>query len=39
VHGNIIRLNQPDLFWDGSGTGNLFQGNVCRTSSPAALCR
>jgi nitrous oxidase accessory protein NosD len=39
VHGNTILHNQPDLFWDGSGTGNAFQGNVCQTSSPAGLCR
>ena len=39
VHGNRIVHNQPDLFWDGSGTGNAFQGNRCQTSSPPGLCR
>src|SRR5262249_7447732 len=38
VKGNAILHNQPDLLWDGSGTGNVFQGNVCQTSSPAGLC-
>ena len=38
VHGNTILNNEPDLFWDGSGTGNAFQGNRCQTSSQAGLC-
>ena len=38
VHGNTILHNQPDLFWDGTGTGNAFQGNLCQTSSPVGLC-
>jgi hypothetical protein len=38
VQSNILWRNQPDLFWDGSGSGNVFRGNVCRTSDPAGLC-
>jgi nitrous oxidase accessory protein NosD len=38
VHGNVILHNQPDLFWDGTGTGNDFKGNVCQTSTPPGLC-
>jgi hypothetical protein len=35
---NVVLGNQPDLFWDGSGTGNVFARNVCRTSTPDGLC-
>ena len=38
VHGNAILHNQPDLFWDGTGTGNAFQGNRCESSVPDGLC-
>jgi nitrous oxidase accessory protein NosD len=38
VNGNTILGNQPDLLWDGSGTGNAFQGNRCDTSAPPGLC-
>ena len=38
VQGNVLLRNQPDLFWDGSGSGNVFRGNACRTSDPAGLC-
>src|SRR5436190_110449 len=38
VHGNVVLHNQPDLFWDGTGTGNAFQGNRCESSVPARLC-
>jgi nitrous oxidase accessory protein NosD len=38
VHGNRILHNDPDLFWDGSGSGNSFRGNLCQTSTPAGLC-
>jgi nitrous oxidase accessory protein NosD len=38
VHGNRILGNDPDLFWDGTGSGNSFRGNICRTSTPAGLC-
>src|SRR3954454_18230502 len=34
VAGNVVLGNQPDLFWDGSGTGNVFHRNRCRTSDP-----
>jgi parallel beta-helix repeat protein len=38
VKGNLLRRNRPDLFWDGSGSGNVFHGNACRTSNPPGLC-
>ena len=39
VHGNLIVRNDPDIFWDGSGTGNSFRGNRCDTSVPSGFCR
>ena len=27
-----------DLYWDGSGTGNVWAHNICTTSSPPGLC-
>jgi hypothetical protein len=38
VHGNQILRNDPDLFWDGTGSGNSFRGNICHTSTPPGLC-
>jgi len=38
VVGNVILRNRPDIFWDGSGSGNRFVGNECRTSRPGGLC-
>jgi parallel beta-helix repeat protein len=38
VRGNTILRNRPDIFWDKSGSGNRFVGNVCRTSEPNRLC-
>lgn len=38
IRGNIILRNEPDLFWDGTGTGNVFAPNACRTSVPDGLC-
>jgi parallel beta-helix repeat protein len=38
VVGNEILRNRPDIFWDGSGSGNRFVGNECRTSRPGGLC-
>jgi parallel beta-helix repeat protein len=38
VSGNVILHNQPDIFWDGSGAGNVFVHNVCQTSEPSGLC-
>jgi Right handed beta helix region len=38
VHGNRILHNDPDLFWDQTGAGNSFRGNLCQTSTPAGLC-
>lgn len=39
VKGNRIFRNDPDLFWDQTGTGNVFRDNLCRTSTPPNLCR
>jgi nitrous oxidase accessory protein NosD len=38
VQGNVVLGNQPDLFWDGTGSGNRFRHNRCRTSDPTGLC-
>ena len=38
VEDNRITGNQPDIFWDGTGTGNRIKENRCDTSSPAGLC-
>ena len=38
VQGNVLLRNQPDLFWDGSGSGNVFRGNICQSTDPAGLC-
>jgi parallel beta-helix repeat protein len=38
VTGNQFGRNKPDIFWDKSGTGNRFVGNLCNTSVPTRLC-
>ena len=38
VIGNHFGRNRPDIFYDGSGTGNRFVGNLCNTSVPTRLC-
>ena len=38
VTANTFNGNQNDIFWDGSGTGNTFEGNACTTSVPPGLC-
>jgi parallel beta-helix repeat protein len=38
VIGNHFGRNKPDIFWDKSGTGNRFVGNLCNTSVPSSLC-
>jgi hypothetical protein len=38
VRANRLFDNALDLFWDGAGAGNVFVGNLCRTSDPAGLC-
>jgi nitrous oxidase accessory protein NosD len=35
---NVVLQNDPDLSWDGTGTGNVFRHNVCASSLPASLC-
>jgi parallel beta-helix repeat protein len=35
---NDLSGNDPDVFWDGTGTGNTFDGNDCSTSVPPGLC-
>ena len=39
VVANNFGRNRPDIFWDGSGSGNRFARNNCDTSVPARLCR
>ena len=38
VTGNHFGRNKPDIFWDESGSGNHFVGNLCNTSVPTRLC-
>jgi parallel beta-helix repeat protein len=38
VTGNHFGHNKPDIFWDKSGSGNRFLGNLCDTSVPNSLC-
>jgi parallel beta-helix repeat protein len=38
VTGNHFGRNKPDIFYDGSGSGNQFRANDCDTSVPARLC-
>jgi hypothetical protein len=39
IRRNFLRQNLPaDLIWDGTGTGNRFFRNDCRTSDPPELC-
>jgi Right handed beta helix region len=39
VRGNVAFRNQPaDIIWDGSGSGNVFQHNHCRSSVPSSIC-
>jgi parallel beta-helix repeat protein len=35
---NHFGRNKPDIFYDGSGSGNRFRANDCDTSVPARLC-
>jgi parallel beta-helix repeat protein len=38
VTGNTFGRNKPDIFWDKSGSGNSFVGNLCNKSVPSSLC-
>jgi len=38
VTGNHFGRNKPDIFWDESGSGNRFVGNLCNSSVPTRLC-
>jgi parallel beta-helix repeat protein len=38
VTGNLFGHNKPDIYWDKSGSGNRFLGNLCNTSVPTRLC-
>jgi nitrous oxidase accessory protein NosD len=38
VMGNHFGRNKPDIFWDETGSGNRFVGNLCNTSVPSSLC-
>jgi parallel beta-helix repeat protein len=35
---NVAFGNEPDVFWDGTGTGNEFLRNRCGTSIPETIC-
>jgi hypothetical protein len=39
VVANDFGRNRPDIFWDGSGSGNSFAKNKCDKSVPTRLCR
>ena len=39
VVANHFGRNKPDVFWDGSGSGNRLAPNNCNASAPARLCR
>jgi parallel beta-helix repeat protein len=39
VAANHFRRNKPDIYWDKSGTGNVFRANYCDTSVPTSLCK
>ena len=38
VKRNAIFGNYPDIFWDRTGTANVFRPNRCRSSTPPSLC-
>jgi hypothetical protein len=38
VVANSFGRNQPDIFWDGSGSGNRFAKNSCNKSVPGRFC-
>ena len=38
VTGNNFGRNKPDIFWDGTGSGNVLRPNNCDTSVPSRLC-
>jgi hypothetical protein len=38
VRDNLLRGNEPDIFWDETGSGNVFEDNDCVTSLPPGLC-
>src|SRR5215212_5037361 len=38
VTGNAFGRNKPDIYWDKSGSGNSFVGNLCNSSVPSRLC-
>jgi nitrous oxidase accessory protein NosD len=38
IIGNHFGRNKPDIYWDKSGSGNRFLGNLCDTSVPSSLC-
>jgi hypothetical protein len=38
VTANHFGRNKPDIFYDGSGSGNRFDANLCDKSVPGSLC-
>lgn len=39
IIGKTILRNEPDIFWDETGTGNRLRPNNCQTSEPEGLCK
>jgi len=38
AHNTVMGSGSFDLYWDGTGTGNVWLGNMCKTSNPPGLC-
>jgi parallel beta-helix repeat protein len=38
IIGNRFGRNRPDIYWNKSGSGNVFRANYCDTSVPKRLC-
>jgi hypothetical protein len=38
AHNFVTGSGEYDLYWDETGTGNVWFGNMCQTSSPSGLC-
>jgi nitrous oxidase accessory protein NosD len=36
---NVAFLNKPDIRWDGTGSRNRFEHNLCAVSIPSTICR
>jgi hypothetical protein len=38
VHNVVTNSGTADLYWDGTGTGDVWAHNICQTSIPSGLC-